>query len=83
MNGRDVAVIGGLLADAGESGLRLRWAVVSATSTGPARVTLLLSGSSVTTPAVRYLASYTPVVGQVVAVLQQGSDLLVLGTLAA
>jgi hypothetical protein len=54
--------------------------VIIATHTGPARVDIQEGGdTSVTIPDVRYLASYTPTVGDNVWILVRDDDRLVLG----
>lgn len=62
------------------------WAVVTATGTGPASVTIKLRGSSSTIAGVRYGKWYTPTVGDVVMVLEwatdAGQDRVVIGPLA-
>lgn len=63
-------------------GPQLRQGVVTATATGPNRVTIKLGGSTVAIAGVRYLASYSPTVNDTVFVLANGVDLLVLGKLA-
>lgn len=56
---------------------------VTAVSTSPAGVTLTgIRGSTTPVPGVRYLASYTPTVGDFVMVLTAATDLLVLGKVA-
>lgn len=59
-----------------------QWGVVHAVHTSPDTVDLYLDGSSTLTPAVRYLASYYPTVGDVVKVDRFRSDRVVVGTLA-
>lgn len=61
-------------------GIRLRKGVVQAV-TAPT-VTIRLGGSTTDIAGVRYLASYTPAVGNVVFVLVDGPALLILGRLA-
>ena len=59
-----------------------QWGKVSATHTSPNTVDLYLDGSSTLTAGVRYLASYTPAVNDVVLVGRYGADRFVLGKLA-
>lgn len=62
----------------------LVYGVVTAIAAGPpASLTITLAGSSTSIAGVRYLSSYGPVVNDTVEILQSGSDLLVIGTLAA
>ncbi len=60
-------------------------ATVQSVQTGPPHsLTVQVEGSSVNVPGVRYLASYSPTVGDTVwCALIDGRDLLVLGVLAA
>lgn len=58
------------------------WGKVVALTTVPNALTVKLSGAPTNAIGVRYLASYTPTVGDVVVVDQLGTDLLVLGKLA-
>jgi hypothetical protein len=76
MSSRDLAA---RIVQAGQTGggLSLRYGTVTAISGG--MVTVTLAGGSDT---YRHLASYAPTVGDVVAMLQDGPDLLVLGDLA-
>jgi hypothetical protein len=65
----------------GDAPLQERQAVVTAVHPGPpATVDVTLGGDPI--PGCRYLAWYTPTIGDVVRVLQEGGDLLVLGDLA-
>lgn len=58
-----------------------RQATVTKVNDGPPKsVDIVLGGDP--RPGCRYLASYTPTVGDSVRVLQSGGDLLVLGNLA-
>lgn len=59
-----------------------QWGKVAAVHTNPASVDLNLDGSATVTPTIRYLASYTPTVGDVVLVGRYGTDRVALGTLA-
>jgi hypothetical protein len=58
------------------------WAVVAAVHTSPHTVDLNIFGSSVTVTGVRYDATYSPTVGDVVYGRIIGTDLLVEGKLA-
>lgn len=69
-----------LLAVKPSAGVRLRMGVVSATGVGT--VSVKLGGSTTAIAGVPYLSSYSPTVTDVVAVLQDGPALLVLGDLA-
>jgi hypothetical protein len=60
----------------------VRWGQVTATATAPNSLSVKLDGSSTATPGLRYLASYTPTVGDTVVAVQNGPDVLVLGKLA-
>lgn len=80
MTTRDLAAI--LAPDDPRKRLRLRQGVVTATATVPNRVTLTIGGSTDTVTDVRYLASYSPTIADTVWLLQNGTDLLVLGKLA-
>lgn len=62
--------------------LQMSWGVVSAATTAPNAVTVRLDGSASPTAGLRYLATYTPTVNDVVAIVQAGSDFLVIGKLA-
>lgn len=77
---RDLAAI--LATDDPRTRLRLRQGVVTATATVPNRVTITIGGSPDTVSGVRYLASYSPTVTDTVWLIQNGTDLLVLGKLA-
>lgn len=61
--------------------LSLHYAVVSAITTGPSRVSIKLSGSATAIVGIRYLASYTPTVSDVVICLVGDSDIIVIGKL--
>src|SRR5205823_12765575 len=54
---------------------------IAVTATPPT-VTVQLSGDTTDIPGLRYLDSYSPVVGNTVAILKQGTDLLVIGRVA-
>lgn len=55
-----------------------QWGEVQAVHASPNTVDLYLDGNTATlTPGVRYLASYTPTVGDVVLVSRMGSDRVV------
>jgi hypothetical protein len=63
-----------------------QWGVVQAINSSPNSVDLYLDGATTVTPNIRYLASYSPTVGDVVLVgrhiTQAGQDRFVLGKLA-
>lgn len=59
----------------------IRYGVVSAITTSPNRVSVRVSGSATAITGVRYLASYTPTVSDVVVCLLNNTDLIVLGKL--
>lgn len=59
----------------------IRYGVVSAVTTGPSRISVRVSGSATAVTGVRYLASYTPLVNDVVVCLFNDKDLIVLGKL--
>lgn len=59
-----------------------QWGVVNAAHTAPNTVDVLLDGSTVATLEIRYLAGYTPTVGDTVLVGRMGSDRWVFGKLA-
>lgn len=61
---------------------KMFWATVTAIASGPASLTLLISGSSTPIPNIRYAASYTPTVADVVFGLSIGPDFVVLGKIA-
>ena len=64
--------------------IRLRQGVVQSTSAGPSpTATVTIGGSSTSIAGVRMLGSYTPTATDVVQILQNGTDLLILGTLVA
>lgn len=71
-----------LLPKPGKGPVWRQWAVVTATAASPNSLTIRLSGGTATVAGVRYLASYTPTVNDVVLVDQDGTDLVVLGKLA-
>jgi len=58
------------------------YGVVTATNVSPNSVDIELSGSSTSVTDVRYLASYSPSVSDVVVCLVNKGDVLVLGDLA-
>jgi hypothetical protein len=62
--------------------LFLRYGVVSAVTSSPNRVSIKLSGSQTAVVGIRYLASYSPTVSDVVVCLVSDSDVIVLGKLA-
>ena len=59
----------------------VRFGVVSAVTTGPSRVSVKVSGATTAITGIRYLASYTPTVNDVVVCLLNENDLIVLGKL--
>ena len=59
----------------------IRYGVVSAVTTGPSRVSVKVSGATTAITGVRYLASYTPTVNDVVVCILNENDLIVLGKL--
>lgn len=59
----------------------IRYGVVSAVTTGPSRVSVKVSGATTAVTGVRYLASYTPTLNDVVVCLLNDNDLIVLGKL--
>lgn len=76
----DVHAIANALKATGGS-VALRWGIVAAVSVG--RVDVTLAGSATVIPNVRYMAPYSPTVGDTVPILvPPGGDMLVLGKLA-
>ena len=75
--------IGSLLQKIVEQNLTfgMHFAVVSAVTTGPSRVSIKLSGATTAITGIRYLASYTPLVNDVVVCLTNSTDIIVLGKL--
>jgi hypothetical protein len=64
------------------AGATLSWGVIAAVSAGPPKtVSVNVSGSTTATTGIRYLASYTPTVGDVVVMVANGPDLLVIGSI--
>lgn len=61
--------------------LFLSYGVVSAVTTLPSRVSVKISGSSTAVTGIRYMASYTPTVNDVVVCLLYDKDIIVLGKL--
>jgi len=59
-----------------------QWGQVEAIHTSPNTVDLYLDGASTLTTGVRYLASYSPTVGDIVVVCRYGTDRWVMGKLA-
>lgn len=59
----------------------IHFGVVSAITTGPSRISVRISGSATAITGIRYLASYTPTVNDVVVCLFNDKDLIVLGKL--
>lgn len=63
-------------------GLRLRQGVVTAVGTSPSTATVRVGKATTAVPGVRCAVYYAPVVGDVVHLLQNGTDLLCLGPVA-
>lgn len=59
----------------------VHFGVVTAVTTGPSRISLKVSGSTTAITGIRYLASYSPSVSDVVVCLFNDRDLIVLGKL--
>jgi hypothetical protein len=55
------------------------WGVVVSLQTAPNSLTISLGASTVAVPGFRYLASYTPTIADVVAIILVGDDPFVLG----
>lgn len=64
-----------------EASARIRFGKVTATPGGNV-ITITVGGSSTAITGVRYLASYTPAVNDIVAIVQLDGTLFVLGELA-
>ncbi len=62
--------------------LRLRQGVVAVVNTAPASVDVKIGGAAPATPKVRYLAGYTPTVGDTVWLLEAGQLRIVVDKLA-
>ena len=59
----------------------IHYGVVSAVTTLPSRVSVRISGATTAITGVRYLASYTPTLNDVVVCLFYDNDIIVLGKL--
>jgi hypothetical protein len=59
----------------------LRFGVITARTNTNTRVSLTLSGSTTAITGIRYLASYTPTVSDVVVCLVNDNDVIVIGKL--
>ena len=59
----------------------IRFGVVTARTSGNTRISVQISGATTAITGVRYLASYTPTVSDVVVCLINDNDLIVLGKL--
>lgn len=59
----------------------LRFGVITARTNGNTRVSLTISGGTTAITGIRYLASYTPTVSDVVVCLVNDNDVIVLGKL--
>jgi hypothetical protein len=68
--------------DAGRSARRRTGVVATAPAGSPPTVSVYIGGAATATPGLRYLASYAPVVDDVVEILEQGRTRIVLGKLA-
>lgn len=75
--------IGNLLQKIVEQNLTfgMHFAVVSAVTTLPNRVSIKLSGATTAITGIRYLSSYTPTLNDVVVCLVDKQDIIVLGKL--
>jgi hypothetical protein len=62
--------------------MNLKFGVVSAVTTSPNRVSITISGSATVITGIRYLASYSPTVSDVIVCLVNKGDIIVLGKLA-
>ena len=60
----------------------IHFGVVTAISASPASLSIKVSGSTTAITGIRYLASYTPTVNDVVVCVLNERDLIVLGKLA-
>lgn len=66
------------------AGLQLRQGVITALAAGPPpTVTVRIGKATTAVPGIRYHSAYIPAVSDVVFLVQNGSDVLCLGTLAA
>jgi hypothetical protein len=65
----------------GKITLGIHFAVVSAITTGPSRVSIRISGAATPVTGIRYLSSYTPTVSDVVVCIVNENDIIVLGKL--
>ena len=65
----------------GKITLGIHFAVVSAVTTGPSRVSIKLSGSTTAITGIRYLSTYFPTVNDVVVCIVNENDIIVLGKL--
>lgn len=65
----------------GKITLGIHFAVVSAITTGPNRVSIRISGAATAVTGIRYLSSYTPTVSDVVVCIVNENDIIVLGKL--
>jgi hypothetical protein len=65
----------------GKITLGIHFAVVSAITTGPSRVSIRISGAATAVTGIRYLSSYTPTVSDVVVCIVNENDIIVLGKL--
>ena len=59
----------------------IHFGVVTALTTSPSRISLKVSGATTAITGVRYLASYTPTVADIVVCLFYENDIIVLGEL--
>lgn len=59
----------------------IHFGVVTALTTSPSRISLKVSGATTAITGVRYLASYTPTVADIVVCLFYDNDIIVLGKL--
>jgi hypothetical protein len=76
----ELGAILGKIIDSNTS-LFLRYGVISAVTYSPSRVSVKVSGSATAITGVRYLASYSPTVSDVVVCILSDNDLIVLGKL--
>ncbi len=65
----------------GTQSLYIHYGVVSQVTTSPNRVSVRISGATTAITGIRYLASYTPTVSDIVICLFNDSDVIVLGEL--
>ncbi len=59
----------------------IHYGVVTALTTSPSRISVQVSGATTAITGVRYLASYTPTVADVVVCLFYDNDIIVIGEL--